>query len=137
MYVNDMDGLHGNDDCGQMSAWYIFTSLGFYPVCPSSGYYNIGSPAIPAIDVRMSNGKHIKVTTRNWSKDALYVDKVMVNGRPHNKSYLTWEDIKDGIDIVFHMSKKPNRKWASGESCIAPSVSAPGNTMPYKHGTSL
>ena len=136
-YGNKPGSLCGNDDCGQMSAWYIFNCMGFYPVCPSSGYYNIGSPAIPAIDVRMSNGKHIKVTTRNWSKDALYVDKVMVNGRPHNKSYLTWEDIKDGIDIVFHMSKKPNRKWASGESCIAPSVSAPGNTMPYKHGTSL
>ena len=136
-YGNRPGSLCGNDDCGQMSAWYIFNCMGFYPVCPSSGYYNIGSPSLPAIDVTMSNGKHINVTTKNWSKEAVYVDKVIVNGKVHTKSYFTWEEIKDGINIVFHMSKKPNKKWARRAEDIAPSISAPGATVRYRHGTTL
>ena len=108
-YGDQPGSLCGNDDCGQMSAWYIFNCMGFYPVCPSSGIYNIGSPALPAIDVTMSNGKHIRVTTKNWSKKALYVSKVMLNGKPYSKSYITWDDVKDGIDLQFVMSTKPNK----------------------------
>ena len=101
MYKDDYDGLSGNEDVGQMSAWYIFNCMGFYPICPSSGYYNIGSPALPAITVTMSNGKQIRVTTKNWSKKAVYVDKVFINGKPYTKSYITWEDVKDGINLQF------------------------------------
>ena len=120
-----------------MSAWYIFNCLGFYPVCPGSGYYNIGSPALPAVDVRMSNGSHIRMTARNWSKDAVYINKVYVNGKRYTKSYLTWDDVKNGIDIEFVMSKKPNRKWAVAKDDIAPSVSVEGKTVAYKHGMRL
>ena len=131
-YGDQPGSLCGNDDCGQMSAWYIFNCMGFYPVCPSSGIYNIASPALPAIDVTMSNGKHISVTTKNWSKKAVYVSQVLLNGKKHSKSYLTWDEIKDGADIQFVMSTKPNRKWATAVEDIAPSVSLPGKTLLYK-----
>ena len=123
-YGNKPGSLCGNDDCGQMSAWYIFNCLGFYPVCPGSGYYNIGSPALPSVDVRMSNGRHIRMTTQNWSPDAVYINKVYVNGKRYTKSYLTWKDIRDGVDIEFVMSKKPNKKWAVAKEDIAPSISS-------------
>ena len=119
-YGNRPGSLCGNDDCGQMSAWYIFNCMGFYPVCPSSNIYNIGSPALPRISVTMSNGRRINVTTKGWSKDALYINKMMVNGKPYTRSYLTWDMIRDGIDIEFHMSKKPNRRWATSIDDIAP-----------------
>ena len=136
-YGNKPGSLCGNDDCGQMSAWYIFNCLGFYPVCPGSGYYNFGSPALPAVDVRMSNGRHIRMTTKNWSKDAVYINKVYVNGKLYTKSYLTWDDVKNGINIEFVMSKKPNKKWAVAKEDIAPSVSTDGKTVAYKHGMQL
>ena len=130
-YGDQPGSLCGNDDCGQMSAWYIFNCMGFYPICPSSGYYNIGSPALPAITVTMSNGKQICVTTKNWSKKAVYVDKVFINGKPYTKSYITWEDVKDGINLQFVMSTKPNKRWAVSSHDIAPSLSLPGQTLQY------
>ncbi|MGN0068812.1 MAG: GH92 family glycosyl hydrolase [Prevotella sp.] len=136
-YGNQPGSLCGNDDCGQMSAWYIFNCMGFYPVCPSSGIYNIGSPALPYMDVRLSNGRHIKVSTRNWSKDALYIDKVRLNGKPHTRSYFTWEELKDGAEIEFSMSRKPNRKWAAGTADKAPSLSTEKQTLIYRQGLTL
>ena len=87
---------------------------------------------MPAIDVTMSNGKHIRVTTKNWSKKAVYVNRVLLNGKPYRKSYITWDDVKDGIDLQFVMSTKPNRQWATAQDDIAPSVSEPGHTFLYK-----
>jgi predicted alpha-1,2-mannosidase len=130
-YGNKPGSLCGNDDCGQMSAWYIFNCMGFYPVCPSSGYYNIGSPAVPSIKVKMENGKTINVQTKNWSSKAFYISKVYVNGKPYTKSYLKWDNIKDGINLLFVMSKTPNKQWATNPSDIAPSISAPGQTVKY------
>jgi predicted alpha-1,2-mannosidase len=130
-YGNEPNSLCGNDDCGQMSAWYIFNCMGFYPVAPSSGYYNIGSPALPSISVTMSNGKKINVTTKNWSNKTVYINKVFVNGRSYTKSYITWNDIKDGIDLLFVMSNKPNKKWAATDGDIAPSLSTPEKTLKY------
>ena len=105
-YGNKPGSLCGNDDCGQMSAWYIFNCMGFYPVCPSSNIYNIGSPALPAITTTLYNGQQIRVTTKNWSSHTPYVSKVYVNGKPYNSPFLTWDMIKDGIDILFVMSSK-------------------------------
>ena len=105
-YGNQPGSLCGNDDCGQMSAWYIFNCMGFYPVCPSSNIYNIGSPALPAITTTLYNGKQIRITTKNWSSRTPYVSKVYVNGKPYNSPFLTWDMIKDGIDILFVMSSK-------------------------------
>lgn len=108
-YGNQPGSLCGNDDCGQMSAWYIFNCMGFYPVCPSSNVYQLGSPALPAITTTLWNGRQIRVTTENWSKDALYIKKIYVNGKPYPKTTLTWDMIKDGIDLHFVMSKKPKK----------------------------
>ena len=119
-YGNQPGSLCGNDDCGQMSAWYIFNCMGFYPVCPSSNIYNIGSPALPAVTTTLSNGKQIRVKTRNWSTKALYVNKLYLNGAPYTKSYLTWDDLKEGADILFVMSSKPNKQWATRTADIAP-----------------
>lgn len=136
-YGDEPGSLSGNDDCGQMSAWYIFNSMGFYPVAPSSGYYNIGSPALPGVTLTMNNGKKIVVTTKGWSKKAVYVNKVFLNGKPYTKSYLKWTDLKEGARIQFVMSTKPNKKWATQPQDIAPSLSAPGKTMTYRHGMNL
>lgn len=121
-YGNRPGSLCGNDDCGQMSAWYIFNCIGFYPVCPSSNIYNIGSPAMPAITMNLFNGKQIRVTTKNWSTDALYVSRIYLNGQLYKKSYLTWEQLKNGADILFVMSAKPNKHRAVKSEDVAPAL---------------
>jgi predicted alpha-1,2-mannosidase len=100
------DGLGGNDDCGQMSAWYIFSALGFYPVAPASGQYAIGSPAIKTADLHLENGRIVTIETRNQSERNVYVSKVTVNGRELNRDYLTYADLANGGRIVFFMSDK-------------------------------
>ena len=103
-YGDTPDALSGNDDCGQMSAWYMFNCIGFYPVAPSSNIYNIGSPCVEAITVRMSNGKLIEMTTENWSPENVYVKELYVNGKKYGKSCLRYEDVCDGVKLRFVMS---------------------------------
>lgn len=130
-YGNTPDALSGNDDCGQMSAWYMFNCLGFYPVAPSSNIYNIGSPCVEALSVTLGNGKKISMTTEGWSKDNVYVKELYVNGKKHDKSYITYDDIRDGAHLRFVMSRKPNKRRASGADAVPPSLSTPGNTVEY------
>jgi len=130
-YGDEPGSLSGNDDCGQMSAWFIFNCLGFYPIAPSSNVYNIGSPTLPSVDLRMMNGKHIKMTTDNWSKNNVYINKLYLNGKLWNKSYFTYDDIKDGADIHFIMSNRPNTHRATSADAIPPSLSQQGKTMKY------
>ena len=130
-YGNTPDALSGNDDCGQMSAWYMFNCIGFYPVAPSSNIYNIGSPCAEAITVRMSNGKNIEMTADNWSPKNLYVKELYVNGKKYDKSYLTYDDIRDGVKLRFVMSSKPNYKRAVSDEAVPPSISLPEKTMKY------
>lgn len=130
-YGNEPGSLSGNDDCGQMSAWYMFNCIGFYPIAPSSNLYNIGSPCVEAITVKMSNGAKIEMTTDNWSEKSIYVDKMYVNGKLYDKSYLNYDDIKDGIKIHFKMSSTPNYKRATSKKSIAPSISKKGKTANY------
>ena len=122
-YGNTPGSLSGNDDCGQMSAWYIFNTMGFYPTAPSSNVYNLGSPGLPAVDMCMSNGKHIRVTTKNWSKKNVYVKEIYLNGEKYNKSYITYNDIKDGMDLHFVMSARPNYKRGISDDTVPPSIS--------------
>ena len=86
-YGNQPNSLSGNDDCGQMSACYIFNCMGFYPVAPSSNIYSIGSPCVEAITVLMSNGKQIEVTTQNWSSSNVYVKALFVNGKKRTEPF--------------------------------------------------
>lgn len=130
-YGNTPDALSGNDDCGQMSAWYMFNCLGFYPVAPSSNVYSIGSPCVEAITVKLSGGGSIEMDAENWSKKNVYVKALYVNGEKYDKSYLTYDQIKDGVKLRFVMSDKPAKRRAVSADAKAPSLSAPGRTMKY------
>ncbi len=109
-YGNEPGSLSGNDDCGQMSAWHIFACMGFYPVAPSSNRYYVGSPCVEQITTTLSNGRQIKVTTKNWSEKNVYIKEMYLNGKRHNSAYLSYDDLKDGAHLHFVMSSKPNKK---------------------------
>ena len=102
-YGNTPDALSGNDDCGQMSAWYIFNCLGFYPLCPGDNEYELGSPCLPGVKVRLSDGGTLTVRTKNWGPDHVYVKAVYLNGKKMKGTALRYEDIKDGADLLFEM----------------------------------
>jgi predicted alpha-1,2-mannosidase len=104
------DGLGGNDDCGQMSAWYIFTALGFYPVAPGSDQYAIGSPAVDGATLQLENGKSFVIEAQNQGEKNVYVQKALLNGQPLNRFYLTHSDIIKGGKLVFVMGDKPRKK---------------------------
>lgn len=106
MYSNGVDGLCGNDDAGQMSAWYIFSSLGFYPVCPGSDQYAIGSPLVKKAVLNLENGKTLIIVAENQSPKHVYVKEVKVNGKKINRNYLKHSDIVNGGKIVFVMSDR-------------------------------
>ena len=100
------DGLGGNDDTGQMSAWYIFSTLGFYPVAPASNQYAIGSPAINHAVINLESGKTFTINVKNQSDKNIYIQKITLNGQPHNSLFLTHEDIMNGGEITFVMGSK-------------------------------
>ena len=102
-YGNTPDALSGNDDCGQMSAWYIFNCMGFYPVCPGSEEYELGSPCVPGLSVRLSGGGILNVRTKNWSKEHVYVKAVYLNGQKVKGTTIRYADIKDGGELLFVM----------------------------------
>ncbi len=101
------DGLGGNDDCGQMSAWFLFSSLGFYPVAPGSDRYELGSPAIKTAVLKLENGKTLTIEANNQSDKNVYVREVTINGKPINRKYITHAEIMNGGKITFTMSDKP------------------------------
>lgn len=105
-YKPTVDGLGGNDDCGQMSAWYIFSALGFYPVAPGSTTYEIGSPIVNNAILTLENGKQMKITVKNQSVTNKYVASVSVNGKMISGTSLNHADIMNGGEIVFTMNKK-------------------------------
>ncbi len=107
MYRPQVDGLCGNDDCGQMSAWYIFSAMGFYPVCPGTDQYVLGTPYFPYMKVNLENGRSIEIKAPGASSGNRYVKGVKLNGKPYDKAYITWSDIKDGAVIEFDMSPRP------------------------------
>ncbi len=110
MYRNDIRGLGGNDDCGQMSAWYIFSAMGFYPVCPGSDQYVIGAPYLPFLQVSLPNGKHIVIRAKGVNDRNRYVKSLRVNGVPYGQLYLSHDMLTDGCTLDFEMSDKPNRR---------------------------
>ena len=103
LYKNTPDGICGNEDCGQMSSWYVFSAMGFYPVDPISGQYEIGSPVFPEVKMYLANGKTFVVRAENVSDENIYIQSVTVNGQPYNKSYITHEMIMQGDTIHFVM----------------------------------
>lgn len=109
------DGLSGNDDLGQMSAWLAFTSFGFYPVAPGSNEYIIGRPFLDKTVLNLPNGKKFTIRADHLSKANMYVGAVMLNGKNLDKNYLTHEQITAGGELIFTMQAQPNKKWGSGK----------------------
>ena len=110
MYKNHIRGLGGNDDCGQMSAWYLFTAMGFYPVCPGTDQYVLGAPYVPYMKLTLDNGKTMEIKADGVSDTNRYVKSVLLNGKPYTKTYITHDDLMAGGTLEFVMSSKPNKK---------------------------
>jgi predicted alpha-1,2-mannosidase len=112
LYANRPDGLDGDDDCGQMSAWYIFTALGFYPVNPASGEFMIGSPLYGRIELRLPNGRSFRVVARNQAERNIYIQSARLNGQVLRAPLIHWSDIQNGGELDFDMGPEPSR-WAA------------------------
>ncbi|MBC3765689.1 GH92 family glycosyl hydrolase [Neptunicella marina] len=107
------DGLAGNDDLGQMSAWYLFSSLGFYPVTPASLSYVIGAPQLPYSAINLPNGRKWEVVAKNLSKENMYIGGIQLNGVSLKRSYLTHHEIMAGGKLEVTMQAEPNKNWAT------------------------
>ena len=110
MYRPTADGLCGNDDCGQMSAWYIFSAMGFYPVAPGIDQYVLGAPYLPYMKVRVSEGKYLEIKAPGVSSKNRYVHGVKLNGKPYTRAYITYADLKEGAVLEFDMRSTPDRR---------------------------
>ena len=110
-YKDTPDGIIGNEDCGQMSAWYILSSMGFYQMNPADGVYVFGSPRFDKMSVKVRGGKTFTVEAENNSKENIYIQKVFLNGKPYKKTYITYNDIINGSTLKFVMGKKPNKSF--------------------------
>jgi hypothetical protein len=113
-YKPGPDGLIGNEDCGQMSAWYVLSAAGFYPVTPGSAVYAIGSPLFPEVRFNLENGNAFVVRAVNVSERNVYVQSATLNGKSYNKSFLLHDDLMRGGELVFQMGPRPNVRWGSG-----------------------
>lgn len=109
MYGPTVEGLCGNDDAGQMSAWYVFSSLGFYPVTPGSTDYALGSPKVKKAKIHLDNGKTLTIKVNNQSKENVFVQNVSINGKPLENNLLSHYDIMNGGELVFEMSNQPKK----------------------------
>ena len=110
MYLNKPDGLCGNDDCGQMSAWYVFSTLGFYPVCPGTTEYAIGSPCVPSATIALNNGKTIVIRALDLTDRNIYIQSMTLNGKSIEKPFIDHADLVAGGELVFHMGPRPKQR---------------------------
>ena len=110
-YKDTPDGIIGNEDCGQMSAWYILSSMGFYQMNPADGVFVFGSPRFDKMSVKVRGGKTFTVEAENNRKENIYIQKVFLNGKPYKKTYITYDDIINGSTLKFVMGKKPNKSF--------------------------
>jgi len=111
LYNNSSSGYAGNEDCGQMSSWYIFSAMGFYPVNPANGVYAIGSPILKSASIALSNSKIFTINAKNAGSENRYIQAVRLNGKQYDKVYITQDEIMAGGTLDFIMGPKPNRNW--------------------------
>ena len=132
LYDDQPDGISGNEDCGQMSAWYIMSAMGFYPVCPGDPTYTFGSPIFDQVTINLENGNKFTVKAENVSKDNKYIQSVTLNGKDYDKSWFKHEDIMNGSTLIFKMGDTPNKAWGvSKESRPFTEPFQPFVTLPY------
>ena len=123
MYDNQPDGLAGNEDCGQMSAWYVISALGFYAVDPASGNYVLGSPLFDQVAIDLGNGHELTIRAERKSPDEMYIQSVSINGKTYEKTWFGHAMIANGGSIVFKMGAQPNMKFGSATGAAPPSMS--------------
>jgi len=112
LYKNDPDGVSGNEDCGQMSAWYVLSAMGFYPVTPASNDYIIGKPLFKKATIHLENGKQFVISAKNLSDKNIYIESVKLNGKVLSQSFLKHQDIINGGELEFSMTNKPS-SWGT------------------------
>lgn len=112
-YSNRPNGLCGNDDCGQMSAWYVLSSIGFYPVNPANGEYVLGSPLAEQTEINLETGKRFVVKAKNLSKENIYIQEATLNGAEYTKTYIKHSDIQNGGELVLTMGNRPSASWGT------------------------
>ncbi len=115
-YSSDKGGLSGNDDAGQMSAWYVFAAIGFYPVCPSVPEYAISGPHFKKITINLDNGKQLIIKANGFSKTAPYIKNIQLNGNSYNKNYLNHFDLIEGGELQFEMSTVPDKTRGTADN---------------------
>lgn len=113
MYSNKQNGIAGNEDCGQMSAWYVMSAMGIYAVTPGMDYYVIGSPLFDKVTINLENGKKFEIVATNNSEKNVYIQSASLNGNPYSRSYLKQQDIMNGGKLVFEMGAAPNKDWGA------------------------
>jgi predicted alpha-1,2-mannosidase len=107
LYSDQPDGLPGNEDCGQMSAWYLFSAMGFYPVNPADGLYRLGTPIVSKASIQVPGGKTFTMTALNLSDTNRYVQSVQLNGKRLERSYITHDEILQGSHLEFVLGATP------------------------------
>jgi predicted alpha-1,2-mannosidase len=118
-------GIPGDDDGGETSSWYVFSAIGFYPVCPGSPVYEIGSPIFEKSVIRMDNSKEFTVIAHHVSAQSKYIQSAQLNGKPLQKAWFRHADIANGGTLVLEMGNKPNTQWGSSPDDAPPSMSSP------------
>lgn len=113
LYNDKPDGLCGNEDVGQMSAWYVFSALGFYPANPANGMYVFGSPAIESARIQVNNNNYFDIQVKNNSAANIYIQRILLNGKPYNRTWLQYTDIMKGGTLEIEMGEKPNKQWGT------------------------
>ena len=116
LYTAAPDGYCGDEDNGQTSAWYVFSALGFYPVCPASDQYVLGTPLFKSVNLHLDNGKTVSIKANNNSSENFYVKNLNVNGRPYSKNYVTHGDLLKGMKMDYTMDSKPNTARGTADS---------------------
>jgi putative alpha-1,2-mannosidase len=121
-YLDSQGGLSGNDDSGQMSAWYVFASLGFYPVCPATPYYILASPSFKKTAIHLENGKIFTIIAHGASDKKIYIRSAKLNGKIYTKNYITHQDILEGGTLEFEMDENFDTLWGSKPEDCPPQV---------------
>ena len=116
MYNAAPDGYCGDEDNGQTSAWYVFSAMGFYPVCPGSGQYVLGTPYFDEMTLHLENGKDVSIKAQGNSPENCYIDQLLLNGVPYTKNYVTHTDLLNGATFVYRLSEKPNRQRGTADT---------------------
>ncbi len=115
MYHDDIDGYAGNEDCGQMSAWGVWSMCGMFPANPANGEYVFGTPVFKEVKIKVPGNKFLKITANNTSAQNLYIQSVKLNGKPYSKSYITHEQLMKGGTLEFTMGSTPNKNFGAAD----------------------